>query len=472
MNRKPVSWVAATLLAVAVPNAWAASDPEIQALREELARLKADYERRIDTLERRLAESDSSAAVVPSPSASAAPQTTAGANTFNPAMSLILSGMYTATSQDPRQDPTGAAGRERRFQGRLPSGGEFNPEARNWNLGESELGLSANIDPLFRGTFLAAISPANDISVEEANIQTLGLGAGLGLKAGRFFSGIGYANEQHPHAWDFSDAALPYQAFFGPQLGYDGVQFKWLAPTEFYLEFGAEAGRARGFPANDEARNKNGLLSGSVFAHVGGDVGYSNSWRAGLSVAGTRPRERSYEDVDSSGTLVSNRFTGASATTVLDFVWKWSPDGNSHERSFTFQSEWMRRHEAGDLTYDTAAASLGTATDTFRATQAGWYAQGVFKFAPRWRVGYRYDEISGAAPEVGLIANGTLSLADLPLLQAYKPRRHTAMLDWTPSEYSRIRFQLARDQTRPGRSDDQVWVHYIMSLGAHGAHKF
>ena len=212
--------------------------------------------------------------------------------------------------------------------------------------------LSANIDPLFRGNFLAAISPANEVSVEEANIQTLGLGAGLGLKAGRFLSGIGYANEQHPHAWDFSDAALPYQAFFGPQLGYDGVQFKWLAPTDLYLELGAEAGRARGFPANDEARNKNGLLSGSVFAHVGGDVGFANSWRAGLSVTGTRPRERGYEDVDGSGALVSNSFTGTSATTVADFVWKWAPGGNASERSFTFQSEWMRRHESGELTYD------------------------------------------------------------------------------------------------------------------------
>jgi hypothetical protein len=445
--------------------AHAAPDTEMQQLREELQRLKADYERRVESLERRIAESERSTA----PSAAAAP---ASPSAFNPEISVILSGMYTGTSQDPRLDPTGATGRERRIQGRLPSGGEFNPEARSWNLGESELAFSANIDPMFRGTLLAALSPANELSVEEANIRTIGLDHGLGLKAGRFFSGIGYANEQHPHAWDFSDAALPYQAFFGPQLGYDGVQVKWLAPTALFLEIGAEAGRARGFPANDESRNKNGLLSGSVFAHIGGDVGVSNSWRAGLSVAGTRPRERGYDDVDSTGTLVSNSFTGTSNTTVLDVVWKWAPAGNASERSFTFQGEWMRRHENGLLTYDTAAASFGTATDGFRATQTGWYAQGVYKFAPRWRFGYRYDELSGKAPDIGLIANATLTAADLPLLQAFKPRRHTAMVDWTPSEFSRVRFQLARDQTRPGRSDDQFWIHYIVSMGAHGAHKF
>ena len=63
--------------------------------------------------------------------------------------------------------------RERRIQGLLPSGGEFNPEARAWNLGESELAIAANIDPHFRGTFLAAISPANGIHRHVALIASL-----------------------------------------------------------------------------------------------------------------------------------------------------------------------------------------------------------------------------------------------------------------------------------------------------------
>jgi hypothetical protein len=46
------------------------------------------------------------------------------------------------------------------------------------------------------------------------------------------------------------------------------------------------------------------------------------------------------------------------------------------------------------------------------------------------------------------------------------------MLDWSPSEYSRIRLQLAQDDSRAGVTDDQVLVQYIYSLGAHGAHKF
>jgi hypothetical protein len=455
----------------------AAADAELQALREEIAQMKKSYEQRIDALERRLAatarQPDTTASEAQAaPVASEARRPPAAANAFNPEVSLILSGMYNNTSQDPRQDSSGAAGRERRIQGLLPAGGDANPEARAWNLGESELAMAANIDPHFRGTFLAAISPANQIGVEEANVQTLGLGNGLGVKAGRFFSGIGYANEQHPHAWDFSDAALPYQAFFGPQLGYDGVQLKWVAPTDLFVELGAEFGRARGFPANDGARNNNGLMSGSAFAHVGGDVGVAHSWRAGASYFASRPHDRSYDDVDSTNTAVTNAFSGKSTTAVLDFVWKWSPEGSAGDRGFKFQGEWFRRHEAGELTYDTTAASLGTATDSFRATQTGFYAQGVWQLKPRWRAGYRYDQLSAATMSVGLVDNATLTAADLPLLQGFKPKRHTAMVDWSPSEFSRLRVQLTRDLSRPGVNDNQVWLHYIMSLGAHGAHKF
>ncbi|MDZ4255301.1 MAG: TonB-dependent receptor [Sulfuritalea sp.] len=481
MDRLSISVLAACGVLASFPAA--AADAELQALREEIAQIRKSYEQRIDALEQRLVDTEKQAAAQGARStaetaagqaqvARDASRQPAAASAFNPEISMVLAGMYNNTSQDPRQDPTGAAGRERRIQGLVPAGGELNPEARAWNLGESELALSANIDPHFRGTFLAAISPANEIGVEEAHIQTLGLGNGFGIKAGRFFSGVGYANEQHPHLWDFSDAALPYQAFFGHQLAYDGVQLKWLAPTDLFLELGAEFGRARGFPANDGERNKNGLMSGSVFAHVGGDLGVANSWRGGASFFASTPRERTYDDVDSTNTTVTNSFSGKSNTAVLDFVWKWSPEGNARDGGFKFQSEWFRRREAGELTYDTAAASLGTAADSFRSAQTGFYAQGVWQFMPQWRAGYRYDQLSAANLAVGLVDSATLAAADLPLLQSFKPQRHTAMVDFSPSEFSRIRFQVARDQSRPGINDNQVWVHYIMSLGAHGAHKF
>jgi hypothetical protein len=46
------------------------------------------------------------------------------------------------------------------------------------------------------------------------------------------------------------------------------------------------------------------------------------------------------------------------------------------------------------------------------------------------------------------------------------------MVDYSPSEYSRIRLQYARDEARFGVTDNQFALQYIMSLGAHGAHTF
>ena len=211
-----------------------------------------------------------------------APATAAGANSFNPAISLILSGLYTNLSQDPAN--YGITG----FP--VPSDTEIGPGQRGFSLAESELGIYANIDPYFYGGLNYAMHPDDTASVEEAFIQTIALSNGLSVKAGRFFSGIGYLNAQHAHVWDFVDAPLAYQAFLGTQFGDDAVQVKWLAPTELFLEFGAELGRGRPYPGSD--RDKNGSGAGALFAHAGGDIGASHSWRAGLSVLETSPRNQ------------------------------------------------------------------------------------------------------------------------------------------------------------------------------------
>jgi hypothetical protein len=46
------------------------------------------------------------------------------------------------------------------------------------------------------------------------------------------------------------------------------------------------------------------------------------------------------------------------------------------------------------------------------------------------------------------------------------------MVDWTPSEFSRIRLQYAQSKVRPEATDNQIFLQYILTLGAHGAHKF
>lgn len=451
---QPKALVLAVGMALAGPAL--ADDAELARIREQIRQLKESYEARIDALEKRLTQAE--AAAGQAQAAAQASRRPTGENAFNPAISLILSGTYGNFSQDPDNY---------RIGGFIPAGREAGPGRRGFSLGESELFLSASVDPYFRGSFTLAVTPENEVEVEEAFVQTLGLGRGLTLKAGRFFSGIGYLNEIHPHAWDFVDAPLAYQAFLGRQLGDDGIQLRWVAPTETFLELGAEAGRGGSFPGAD--RNKNGAGAAALFVHAGGDLGESIAWRAGASYYAAGAVDRDFADADGAGLPVVNRFAGDSRLWVADFVMKYAPGGNPARTHFKLQGEYLRRRESGTLTFDSAGRALA---DSYQSSQSGWYLQGVYQFLPRWRAGLRYDRLDSGTPFVGQVASGALTSADFPGLAAHIPKRSTVMLDWNPSEFSRVRLQYARDEARPGITDHQVFFQYLMSLGAHGAHKF
>jgi hypothetical protein len=386
---------------------------------------------------------------------SAAPTPSASANSFNPAVSLILSGLYANLSQDP------ANYRITGFP--LPADAEIGPGQRGFSLAESELGFYANIDPYFYGGLNFSIHPDDTASAEEAFIQTIALSNGVTAKAGRFFSSIGYLNSQHAHTWDFVDAPLAYQAFLGTQFGDDGVQIKWLAPTDTFLELGAELGRGRAYPGSD--RNKNGSGANTVFAHLGGDVGASHSWRAGLSLLETAPRDRVFSDTDLSGNNVVNAFSGDTRLWIADLVWKYAPNGNAVYTNFKLQAEFLRRQDRGDLTYDSDGALGATNTAAYDAKQSGWYLQGVYQFRPYWRIGLRTEQL-----DHGTVNYSSNSAHLMPT--DFNPSKNSLMLDYSPSEFSRIRLQFAQDKSHQGVTDNQTFVQYQMSLGAHGAHQY
>jgi len=391
----------------------------------------------------------------PAPSMAAIGSANTPSNIFNPNISLILGG----TLQNLKQDPT-----QYRIQGFVPTGSDdVGPGKRGFNLGESELTMAANIDPQFSGQLTFSFTGENTLSVEEAFVQTRELSNGMNLKFGRFLSSVGYLNSQHSHTWDFVDAPLVYQAFLGGQYKPDGVQAKWLAPIDQFLEIGAEAGSGSGFPGND--RNRNGAGSVAVFAHLGDDIGDSASYRAGVSWLHTAADNRGYEDNG-----LNNAFSGKSNTLIADAIYKWSPNGNPTNINFKLQGEYFRRKETGTLDYavDTGSAASGD----YSSTQSGWYLQSVYQFMPTWRVGARYDRLSSGSRDIGLINSGVLTWASLPILEAYNPSRGSFMVDWSPSEFSRLRLQLARDKSRPGVTDNQIFLQYIMSLGTHAAHSF
>ena len=424
----------------------ATTDP-IAGLRQEVQELRRAYEARIDALEARIAVAElaatrartsaSEAVEIAEDTAIATTAGSAAANVFNPAIGVVL--VARAADIDRRWET---------IPGFIPSG-ELGPGKSGFSLGESEVNLKANIDDLFFGNVTLALQDEDgetEIALEEAWFETTGLPAGITVRAGRQFSGLGYLNSFHRHTDDFIDRPLPYQAFLGGQYIADGAQVRWVAPTDLFLEFGAELDWGSGFPASGSDDVSPGAWS--LFAHVGGDVGANHAWQAGVSYLSADVQDRGVEDEPGAAPA----FTGDSDLIAFDFVWKWAPLGNPTRTNFKLQGEYFRREEKG--VFD------GIKVDN---DQSGWYLQSVWQFMPSWRVSYRHDR---AATTNGSIFTGTL-LEDVD----DSPHRDSLMLDWSHSDFSRFRLQYVYDQVLP-KSDSQLLLQYIMSVGAHGGHRF
>ena len=366
------------------------------------------------------------------PLVAAAPESANG-NAFNPAITLILNGSYSGHSLNP--------------DGYQRSGfalvGEGAPSAKGFSLGESELSFAANIDDKFYGQLTLAVGSADgdtELGIEEAFVDATGLPAGMALRLGRFFSNIGYLNSHHAHSDKFFDRPLPYQAFLGNQYGDDGVQLRWVAPTDLFIEVGAELFRGQNYPSGGAANSGAGVRT--LFAHAGGDVGIENEWLAGISI------------LDSRSEGSEDGFVGDSRLYIADGTWKWAPGGNFKDGGVTFRAEYFLDDRDGDFV-DPEDSST---TQAWKGTRRGAYVESVYRINRSWETGYRYDRLWADS--------------DGPLASDFDPVRHSVMLSWLNSEFSLVRLQYSHDRPNEDDTDNAITLQYQMNLGAHGAHKF
>jgi len=457
--------MAAATLFAASP-ALADESADLAAIKAQLNTLQHDYGAKIRALESRLAKAEAEAKAARADAATAgksatAAQTTAqeatvtaetstqalqqaiadnapppappaSNNAFNPGIAAVLNGFYVASSHDTQNT---------HIRG-FAAGDEAGLPLRGFSLGESEVSLTANIDPSLMGFLDFSMADDNSLSVEEAYIQTKDLTGGFTVKAGRFLSGIGYINERHSHDWSFSDAPLPYRAFLDSQYGDDGVQVRWLAPTDQFLEFGAEVFRGDAYPAAGASHTGQGTVT--AFVHTGNDINDSSSYLAALSFLHSRAENR-----DTGG----HSFTGNDDLGIASFVYKWAPGGNPIVRNMTLSSEVFYGHEGG--------AFDGT---PFSQDRLGWYAQGVYQFMPQWSFGLRYAELGTSNP--GPTLSGSL-LDDL----GHAPRAATALLEYDTSEFGRLRMQYTHDEADL-KPNDTILFQYTVIYGPHGAHRY
>ena len=455
--------------------AQSSSPPSAEALAAEIETLKRDYEARLEALESQLstlkARSESAPATPSSPAARGMP---AADNAFNPAIGIVFDGKYASFSADEwSRIPGFAVGHEAE---RAPEG---------LSLGHTEVTASGNIDDKFRGALTLGLDahPGEPPELEEAYVQTLpgaGLMEGMRVKAGRALWTFGYLNEQHAHGDDFADRPLPYRAFLDNAFNDDGVEVSVVLPTEVYAELGG--GLFRGDDAPLFGGSDNGLRARSLFARLGWDMGRDAAVRVGGYVLDGKSRNRAggghahaheedehaHEDEghgdehehegehfhDVPAFFSYGEFTGDTRLYGVDFRFAMAPTGNARESELIFQAEYFWRKEDG--TYAMMEGEEEHLEKIEDSIAHGWYVQGVYKPAPSWRIGARYARLS-PPDDAGI---------------EHDPHAFAAMVDWSNSEFGRVRLQYNHEALDGHEEDNQIMLQYVMSLGAHAAHSF
>jgi hypothetical protein len=402
-------------------------------------------------------------------------------SSFNPKISLILDGNFYHDNQKSKGSETldNMAG-----IGHGVGFGEEEAGLQNgFNLGESEIVMSAIVDPYFDGYLTLTVGADGGTALEESWLQTRLLPNGLKIKMGKFLSGIGYQNSQHKHVWDFADQNLAYLGLLGGEGFKDtGLQLTWVAPTSFYALLGVEA-----FQGNDQERfgthisnadaetiiatskpvadAKAGPRIHTLFAKFSPDIGDSQALQIGLSYA----QAQQYQQVlDSDGTPLNGdevALDGKQTLYGLDWVYKWDSAGEFGQGDIKVTGEYLRVKK--NMTVSGVGASATPVVgDSVTGSQDGYYLQASYGISPRWSLAGRYD-VNGATNTLNVAGTTT----DLK-----QSSRMGVSLAFSPSEFSRLRLQLAQgtiyDDAGTKTPLKQVFLQYTHSLGPHGAHKF
>ncbi|MCU7374646.1 hypothetical protein PEC18_28335 [Paucibacter sp. O1-1] len=335
------------------------------------------------------------------------------------------------------------------------------------HLGGLELGVAGNLGEHFAGrATLAAHSHSHDgkkkveSELEEAWIETRSLPAGLQLRGGRMLAQLGYLNEQHPHADDFSERPLLYRSFLGGHYFDNGLRLSWTAPTALYWRSGIEllSGRELNPDAGSEHNGaRPSIAAWAANTKLGGDIGRSQSWQLGLSYlrnkapgsgAHEHEHEEAHEEEEGHDHAHGARYQGRHLW-IVDGVWKWSPGGNNGAQQLRL---------SGELAQVSRLNEFAGSGDKHRSA----YLAAVWRFSPQWETGLRVDSLSLREPHGDHFHPAKL-------------REQTLMLAWKPSHAQSLRLQYSRQDDRGGfdaAAKRSVQLQYIVSFGAHGAHSF
>jgi hypothetical protein len=415
-----------------------------------------------DDLLRRIEALEAAAENAPLPQTSTAGVFTQ--NRFNPDISIITDFALVGTSRDDESAQTLA------IPGFLDET-DREGKSRGINFNYLELAFNASVDPYLDFFGVVTVAPGG-VEVEEAYVDTRQLPFGFQLRIGKMLSSFGRLNGMHKHYWDFYDTPLVYESFIGGEgLKNPGLRLSWTAPIDFLLQ------------ANFEVFQ--GVFDESpTFNAVGYDLTASN----GVRFSATTPfvpalfvgsLKTSLDFGDHVFLLGASAMYGHSAQARIedqptDMVFN-APGAVLYDaeltykylissyRSITWQSEYLGRISSGDLALHSDGYMHHQSMH-----QGGFYTQLIWRFDQpgRWRVGARFD----------LLAQNSLTIDDVKQPLPDRLHRTTAMLEFSPTEFSRFRLQYAYDRSRY-LDGEQKPIHEVLlqmniAVGPHGAHSF
>ncbi|WP_304546349.1 hypothetical protein [Sulfurimonas microaerophilic] len=343
--------------------------------------------------------------------------------------------------------------------------------SNGFNLNYAEVAMESVVDPYFR-TMAVFHLTEDGFEIEEAYGETTSLGYGLKAKIGKFRSSFGRINEQHQHVQDFSDMPLVYMAFLGEHGINDiGAQVHWTLPTDTYVMVGFEALQGKNpsmygtdaiAPAGDAesiavaSPSQPNLLVGYVKSSF--DLGNTTVLYGG-SIAYGDSHINHLDDEEGPHAFVADSYLYGVDLTVKHYF-----DSYSY---LAFQGEYLYRDMDGDLyTYADVNQTTFNVTPTTKK-QGGYYAQLVYAYNQNWRIGGRYENID----KNEIIKNSIVDQTEKNF------NRYSAMVDYSTSEFARIRLQYNRNNAMFNEDGerqhiDTVILQLNLAIGAHGAHNF
>lgn len=422
----------------APPAPVAAGSVDPQQVRQELDRLRQEFEAIRDSYGARLAALEAKLGGAPAGrTPPAVPTTVAEA----PASPQPPQGGGTVDV------PTGAAGAGGP-QGALPVYGNssalskiFNPDMAvignflgaagkngvepgpSLEMHEAEVSLQAIVDPYARADFFLAASPEG-LEIEEGFLTLTSLPGGLLAKVGKLKEQFGKVNTMHAHTLPWVDAPLVMKNLLGGEEGIkdSGISVSKLILNPFlFLEATGELyqGNAGVFQTHERSDvSWLGRVRGYRDLTEGTNLDLGASFTSGHNDAGLNTKTRLFG---------------------IDATIRYRPLRRAVYRRFLGRTELVWSHRAQDIGDESAF---------------GMYASVEYQFAQRWFSGFRFDHSQRAMDS---------SLTD---------KGPSFVLTYWPSEFSQIRGQYRRTRYAEHVTSNELLFQFLFAIGAHGAHVF